>query len=122
MREKTEEWNFKAYVNGTHKSVSLVNFELYINFHVNINAIFSAEFMGYLLKINISIWHPLLRIPAFLSILIKSWRMVFDLEQFNKVSILFSGCKPHEKHFTISFSWTFLPLSPKNKLFLSVRS
>ena len=102
MRVKTEKMNLSAYVYGTHKSVSLVNFELYMYFQVNIRAIFSAEFMGYSLKINISIWHPLLRIPAFLSTRIKNWRMVFDLEQFNSVTILFSGWFPHGKHFTMS--------------------
>ena len=99
MRVKTEKRNFNAYANGTHKRVSLVNFELYMNFQVNIKAIFLAEFMGYSLKINISIWHPLLRIPAFLSTRIKNWRIVFDLEQFNRVSILFSGWFPHKKTF-----------------------
>ena len=74
MRVKTEKWNFSVYAYGTPKNVSLLNFELYMNFQVNIKAIFLAEFMGYSLKINILIWHPLLRIPAFFSTCIKNWR------------------------------------------------
>ena len=66
MKVKTEKRCFSAYAYGTHKSVSLENFELYIYVQVNIKAMFSTELIEYLLKINISIWHPLFRIPAFL--------------------------------------------------------
>ena len=76
MRVKTVKRNFSVYVYGIHKSVLLVNFELYMYFQVNMRDMFSAELMGYPQKINISIWHPLLRILAFLSTRIKNWRIL----------------------------------------------
>ena len=55
MREKTENSDLRAYVYGTPSSDSFLNLELYICFQVYIREMFSAELIGYSLKIKSSI-------------------------------------------------------------------
>ena len=118
MMVKTEKRCYSAYAYWTRRSVSLENFELYINFQVNIKEIFYTDPIGYLLNMNISIWHPLFSISALFSTCMRNWRILLDLEQFNRVWTQFSGRLPHVKQLIIPFFCTLFPFPQKNRLFL----